>query len=109
MENAANACVLAAVWFDHLESRNLVVVTVSEGIGTGTGGGVDRRADGRPAGAPGADQEQNDEECPRDKGREDEPMQRHGPNGAKAIVKDDGSGPPDLGTKPRDFSPYPAT
>jgi predicted NBD/HSP70 family sugar kinase len=35
-ENAANACVLAAVWFDHLEScRNLVVVTVSEGIGTG--------------------------------------------------------------------------
>jgi predicted NBD/HSP70 family sugar kinase len=35
MENAANACVLAAVWFDHLESRNLVVVTVSEGIGTG--------------------------------------------------------------------------
>jgi predicted NBD/HSP70 family sugar kinase len=35
MENAANACVLAAVWFDHIESRNLVVVTVSEGIGTG--------------------------------------------------------------------------
>jgi len=36
LENAANACVLAAVWFDHLEeSRNLVVVTVSEGIGTG--------------------------------------------------------------------------
>ena len=35
MENAANACVLAAVWFDHLESRNLVVVTVSEGIGSG--------------------------------------------------------------------------
>ena len=35
MENAANACVLAAVWFDHNESRNLVVVTVSEGIGTG--------------------------------------------------------------------------
>jgi predicted NBD/HSP70 family sugar kinase len=35
MENAANACVLAAVWFDHFESRNLVVVTVSEGIGTG--------------------------------------------------------------------------
>ena len=35
-ENAANACVLAAVWFDRLEtSRNLVVVTVSEGIGTG--------------------------------------------------------------------------
>ena len=35
MENAANACVLAAVWFDHVESRNLVVVTVSEGIGAG--------------------------------------------------------------------------
>ena len=35
MENAANACVLAAAWFDHLESRNLVVVTVSEGLGTG--------------------------------------------------------------------------
>ena len=35
LENAANACVLAAVWFDHVESRNLVVVTVSEGIGAG--------------------------------------------------------------------------
>jgi predicted NBD/HSP70 family sugar kinase len=35
LENAANACVLAAVWFDHLEDRTLVVVTVSEGIGTG--------------------------------------------------------------------------
>ena len=36
MENAANACVLAAVWFDHLdECKNFVVVTVSEGIGTG--------------------------------------------------------------------------
>jgi predicted NBD/HSP70 family sugar kinase len=36
LENAANACVLAAVWFDHLESfRDLVVVTVSEGIGAG--------------------------------------------------------------------------
>lgn len=35
LENAANACVLAAVWFDHIESRNLVVVTVSEGIGAG--------------------------------------------------------------------------
>ncbi len=36
LENAANACVLAAVWFDRLEEcRNLVVVTVSEGIGTG--------------------------------------------------------------------------
>lgn len=35
-ENAANACVLAAVWFEHLEfCHNLVVVTVSEGIGTG--------------------------------------------------------------------------
>jgi len=36
VENAANACVLAAVWFDGMEDcRNLVVVTVSEGIGTG--------------------------------------------------------------------------
>ena len=36
MENAANACVLAAVWFDRMEEcKNLVVVTVSEGIGTG--------------------------------------------------------------------------
>src|SRR5205085_5040879 len=36
MENAANACVLAAVWFDRMDScRNLVVVTVSEGIGAG--------------------------------------------------------------------------
>jgi predicted NBD/HSP70 family sugar kinase len=35
LENAANACVLAAVWFDHVQDRNLVVVTVSEGIGTG--------------------------------------------------------------------------
>jgi predicted NBD/HSP70 family sugar kinase len=36
VENAANACVLAAVWFDHMEDcRNLVVLTVSEGIGTG--------------------------------------------------------------------------
>jgi predicted NBD/HSP70 family sugar kinase len=36
LENAANACVLASVWFDSAESvRNLVVVTVSEGIGTG--------------------------------------------------------------------------
>jgi predicted NBD/HSP70 family sugar kinase len=36
MENAANACVLAAVWFDRMDAcSNLVVVTVSEGIGTG--------------------------------------------------------------------------
>ena len=36
LENAANACVLAAVWFEHLEEcRNFVVVTVSEGIGMG--------------------------------------------------------------------------
>ena len=39
MENAANACVLAAVWFERPDGshavRNLVVVTVSEGIGTG--------------------------------------------------------------------------
>jgi predicted NBD/HSP70 family sugar kinase len=35
VENAANACVLAAVWFDHMKDSNLVAVTVSEGIGTG--------------------------------------------------------------------------
>ena len=36
LENAANACVLAAGWFDRMEAcRNLVVVTVSEGIGAG--------------------------------------------------------------------------
>jgi len=36
LENAANACVLAEVWFNRLEEcRNLVVLTVSEGIGTG--------------------------------------------------------------------------
>ena len=36
LENAANACVLATAWFEHMEAcRNLVVVTVSEGIGTG--------------------------------------------------------------------------
>lgn len=36
VENAANACALAAVWFDRMDScRNLVVVSVSEGIGTG--------------------------------------------------------------------------
>ena len=38
IENAANACALAAVWFDREEleaSRNLAVVTVSEGIGIG--------------------------------------------------------------------------
>src|SRR5258707_563618 len=36
LENAANACVLAAVWFDRMEEgRDLVVVTVSAGIGTG--------------------------------------------------------------------------
>jgi len=36
MENAANACVLAAVWFGRTDhARNIVVVTASEGIGTG--------------------------------------------------------------------------
>ena len=36
LENAANACVLAEVWFGHAEKvRDFVVVTVSEGIGTG--------------------------------------------------------------------------
>jgi len=35
-ENAANACVLAAVWFGQAEgARDLVVITVSEGIGAG--------------------------------------------------------------------------
>src|SRR5258708_1519519 len=36
MENAANACVLAEVWFGHIEKpRDMVVVTVSEGVGVG--------------------------------------------------------------------------
>jgi predicted NBD/HSP70 family sugar kinase len=36
LENAANSCVLAAVWFDRTEAcRNQVVLTVSEGIGAG--------------------------------------------------------------------------
>jgi predicted NBD/HSP70 family sugar kinase len=36
LENAANACVLAEVWFGHMEKvRDLVVVAVSEGLGTG--------------------------------------------------------------------------
>ncbi len=36
MENAANACVLAEVWFGHAEkTRDMVVVTVSEGVGVG--------------------------------------------------------------------------
>lgn len=36
LENAANACVLAEVWFGHTEKiRDLVVVTVSEGLGAG--------------------------------------------------------------------------
>src|SRR5271166_3349733 len=35
LENAANACVLAAVWFDHVQSTSMAVVTVSEGIGAG--------------------------------------------------------------------------
>ncbi len=36
LENAANACALAEVWFGPNDStRDLVVVTVSEGIGTG--------------------------------------------------------------------------
>jgi predicted NBD/HSP70 family sugar kinase len=36
MENAANACVLAEVWFGDREIvRDMVVITVSEGIGTG--------------------------------------------------------------------------
>jgi predicted NBD/HSP70 family sugar kinase len=36
LENAANACVLAAVWFERAQPcRNLIVITVSEGIGAG--------------------------------------------------------------------------
>ena len=36
MENAANACVLAEIWFGHGEVvDNMIVVAVSEGIGTG--------------------------------------------------------------------------
>jgi predicted NBD/HSP70 family sugar kinase len=36
LENAANACVLAEVWFGHTEKiRDMVVVTVAEGLGTG--------------------------------------------------------------------------
>jgi predicted NBD/HSP70 family sugar kinase len=36
LENAANACALAETWFDRTNTtRNLVMVTVSEGIGTG--------------------------------------------------------------------------
>jgi predicted NBD/HSP70 family sugar kinase len=36
LENAANACVLAEVWFGRAEQiRDMVVVTISEGIGTG--------------------------------------------------------------------------
>src|SRR5207245_8967971 len=36
LENAANACALSEVWFGHTEKiRDFVVVTVSEGIGTG--------------------------------------------------------------------------
>lgn len=35
MENAANACVLAEVWFAQSAARNLVAVTVSEGVGVG--------------------------------------------------------------------------
>jgi len=36
MENAANACVLAEAWFGHAEHvRDIVAITVSEGIGAG--------------------------------------------------------------------------
>src|SRR5581483_1439027 len=35
LENAANACALAELWFGQDEVRNLVAITVSEGIGTG--------------------------------------------------------------------------
>lgn len=35
MENAANACVLAEVWFAQSAVRNLLAVTISEGVGVG--------------------------------------------------------------------------
>lgn len=36
LENAANACALAEIWFNRTSTiRNLIAVTVSEGIGTG--------------------------------------------------------------------------
>ena len=36
LENAANACLLAELWFGRMEGvRNAVLITVSEGIGTG--------------------------------------------------------------------------
>ena len=35
LENAANACALAEMWFNPTQLRDLVAVTVSEGIGTG--------------------------------------------------------------------------
>jgi predicted NBD/HSP70 family sugar kinase len=36
LENAANACLIAELWFGHMEGvRNAVLVTVSEGVGTG--------------------------------------------------------------------------
>jgi predicted NBD/HSP70 family sugar kinase len=36
LENAANACLMAELWFGHMDGvRNAVLVTVSEGVGTG--------------------------------------------------------------------------
>jgi predicted NBD/HSP70 family sugar kinase len=36
LENAANACLIAELWFGHMEGvRNAVLVTISEGVGTG--------------------------------------------------------------------------
>ena len=35
LENAANACALAEMWFNPTQLRDLVAITVSEGIGTG--------------------------------------------------------------------------
>lgn len=49
VENAANACVLAEVWFGHSENvRDMVAITVSEGIGAGifTNGQLSRGAYG---------------------------------------------------------------
>jgi predicted NBD/HSP70 family sugar kinase len=49
LENAANACVLSAVWFGHKDPvQDLVAITVSEGIGAGVlvNGQISRGYDG---------------------------------------------------------------
>lgn len=35
LENAANACVMAAGWFGQIQAKNVALVTVAEGIGSG--------------------------------------------------------------------------